>query len=222
MDPQLAAKLKRQQANAEKEGNTIQTSGAAAASTVAGFGRGALTAAQRAEQNRTVAPGLGSAFRVAQAAAKFGGDVEPKAASPRPAGPGKAPSPASTGVPPVKPLGLGGSGGGGSSSSSSLSGSSDSTVPDDDGGGDSARNELVKNELLRIDALFVQLRDLIEKNANGHDNIDLSTSWRRKVTHLDATLESLRHRLAKWARAENVEAFCGKIRRLLEQHFCKS
>ena len=114
------------------------------------------------------------------------------------------------------------SSGGGGSSSSSLSGSSDSTVPDDDGGGDSARNERVKNELLRIDALFVQLRDLIEKNANGHDNIDLSTSWRRKVTHLDATLESLRHRLAKWARAENVEAFCGKIRRLLEQHFCKS
>ena len=81
--------------------------------------------------------------------------------------------------------------------------------------------ESLRSELGCLDPLFAQLKSLILHEQGRPNNLDLSTSWRRETSHLDATLASLRHRLAKWAEADIVDMFCKKIGALLEEHFCK-
>ena len=74
MDPQLAAKLKRQQGKWEEHGNTIEAVSTNETVVTTGFGRGTLTAKQRAEQ-LSPRSNLGGAFRTAAIASKLGGAV---------------------------------------------------------------------------------------------------------------------------------------------------
>lgn len=95
--------------------------------------------------------------------------------------------------------------------------SNNTTKDRDDAEGDNSSSRETKP----LSILFSLLNDLIKGNADAEGNIDLSTAWRAKTTHLQATIDSIRHRLSKWCNPDDVNSFCKQIHASLELYFCK-
>ena len=58
---------------------------------------------------------------------------------------------------------------------------------------------------------------LIDDYADFQDKLELRTQWRGDVSHLDATAESLRHRLAKTVDDVLVNEFVAGIRAYMDK-----
>jgi hypothetical protein len=73
------------------------------------------------------------------------------------------------------------------------------------------------NIATQLSTLKEQMFALIDEYATFESKLALSTPWRGETTHMDATTESITHRLLKFLEPKIVETFVHGIRERLMQ-----